>query len=77
MHKIREVLRLHYEGGLAYAQIHRALDVSKGTISNYISLSKAHGLGWPLPEEMDDEALERILFAKQEPAAASGRIEPD
>jgi len=75
MHKIREVLRLHYEAGLSYTQIHRALKLSKGVISKYISLSKAQGLGWPLPEGIDDEELERRLFAKTE--KPSVRVEPD
>lgn len=76
MHKIREVLRLHHEAGLSYAQIHGALNVSKGSISTYISLSKAQGLGWPLPEGLSDEELERRLFAKEQQPAGD-RAEPD
>ena len=75
MHKIREVLRLHYEANLSYTQIHRALKLSKGVISKYVSLSQAQGLGWPLPEGMDDKELERRLFAKVD--KPSVRVEPD
>lgn len=37
--------------------------LSKGAVSKYVSLADAKGVGWPLPEGVDEAALERLLFA--------------
>ncbi len=75
MKKIIEVLRFKYEANLSHEQIARACGISKGAVSNYVSLARARGLGWPLPEEMDETALEALLFP---PANRPGRfVEPD
>ena len=62
MRKIRDVLCLRYEAKLSHEKIHLALGISKGAVAKYLSLSKAQGLTWPLPEELDDAALELRLF---------------
>ena len=62
MRKIREVLRLKYEVGLSHRAIARALTVGLGTISAYAERARLAGLSWPLPEELDDAALESRLF---------------
>jgi hypothetical protein len=68
MRTIREILRLRWEAGLS----HRAIAVScrKGqtTVQDYLLRAKAAGLSWPLPEGMNDDELERLLFP---PPAAS------
>ena len=70
MRKIREILRLKQEKGLSHRSIARALHVSIGTVSEYLAKAKDVGLSWPLPEEMDEEELERRLFPlPQEPTA--------
>jgi transposase len=75
MQQIKEVLRLHHEAKLAYSQIALACGLSKGVISKYLSLAKAQGIGWPLPEGMDEAQLESRLLA---PRKRSGRfVEPD
>lgn len=76
MRTIREILRLRWEAGLS----HRAIAVScrKGqtTVRDYVLRAEAAGLSWPLPEGMDEEALEQLLFPA--PAASSHRRpEPD
>ncbi len=58
MHKIRDVLRLHHEAGLSQNRIALALGISKGAVAKYLSLTRAQKLTWPLPEEMNDGALE-------------------
>ena len=62
MRKIRDVLRLRHEAKLSHEKIHLAVGISKGAVAKYLSLSKAQGLTWPLPEELDDAALELRLF---------------
>ena len=62
MRKVREVLRLKFELGLKNRQIARSCLIPHSSVANYLSRAKAAGLRWPLPEEVDDEALEGKLF---------------
>ncbi len=62
MRKVREVLRLKFELGLKNRQIARSCLIPHSSVANYLSRAKAAGLRWPLPEELDDEALEGKLF---------------
>ena len=70
MRKIREVLRLRFEHSLS----HRAIAVSCGvgitSVREYIVRAKAAALCWPLPGDMDDEALDLLLFPPQRKAGA-------
>lgn len=61
MRKIRDALRLAAEGHSARL-IGASLDVGRTTVQEYLSRAKAAGLSWPLPEDLDDEALEAQLF---------------
>ena len=75
MRKVREVLRLHYAAGLSTRAIARSLKVSPATVGKYIRRAEEQGLSWPLPEPLDDAALERRLF----PApvlSAQGSVDP-
>jgi transposase len=75
MRRITEVLRLKFEVDLSHDRIARAVGLSKGVVGKYVSLAKARGLSWPLPEGMDEAALEAKLYP---PRAASTRFaEPD
>jgi transposase len=72
MRQIREVLRLKMQAHLSHQQIAVATRLSKGAVSNYVKRAIAACLGWPLPEQLDDAALERLLFppiGKQVPCA--------
>jgi transposase len=62
MRKIREVLRLKYEIGLGHRAIAPACGVGLGTVSEYVRRAAGVGLRWPLPSELDDGALEALLF---------------
>lgn len=75
MRRIKEVLRLKYEARLSHDKIAGACNLSKGAVSKYIGLAEAHGLGWPLPEGIDDAELERRLFSPRQ--APSRYREPD
>jgi transposase len=61
MRKIREVLRQRALGQ-SLRQIAGSLNVGRSTICEYFRRAEAAGISWPLPDEMDDEALERALF---------------
>jgi transposase len=74
--QIREILRLHYEVHLGERQIAAISGVGKGTVQRFLQRASAAGLGWPLPEELDDSQLEKLLFPPA-PAPAGTRPEPD
>jgi len=62
MRKIREVLRLKWECGLKNRAIARSCSISHSTVSEYLQRAKAAGLSWPLPADLDEDALFRLLF---------------
>ena len=62
MRKITQVLRLKFEARLSHERIAAATGLSKGAVSNYVQRAVQRSLGWPLPQELDDAALERLLF---------------
>jgi len=62
MRKLRELLRLKYEAGLSHRAIARACTVGLGTGTAYLQRATTAGLAWPLPEDLDDAALEARLF---------------
>ena len=62
MRKIREALRLSFEG-LTGRQIATSLGVSRSTIQNYLLRAQTEGLTWPRAKSMRDSDVERVLFA--------------
>lgn len=62
MRKIRELLRLKYECNQSTRDISQSCSIGKSTVSDYLLRAKAAGLSWPLPEDLDDTSLERLLF---------------
>ncbi len=76
MRKIRELLRLKYELGRSHREIAISLGVANSTVSDYAGRARAAGLSWPLPEGLDDAALEAALFPPAPPSRVP-RPEPD
>lgn len=74
MRKVKEILRLRHACGLSERQIAESCNLSKGSVSNYLRRAEAANLSWPLPEAVDDTALEAKLFAAK---ARAARPEPD
>lgn len=62
MRKIREILRLRHEGGLSHRAIGQSCGIGCTAAREYLLRAKAAGLSWPLPAELDDAALETLLF---------------
>ena len=73
MRRIREVLRLRHVQGLTERVIARTLGVSNGVVHGYLRRARLAGLSWPLPEGMDDEGLELLLFPAPKAASQSPR----
>jgi transposase len=77
MRQIREVLRLRFASKLSQRAIAKGLRLSQGAVSTYLSRARAAGLVWPLPDDLDDAQLERLLFPPPPAIAADQRPQPD
>ena len=77
MRKIRELLRLTAEQGLSRRRAAEAAGVPYTTASDCLARARVAGLGWPLPEGMDDRDLEARLYRLVVPPPGSQRPEPD
>jgi len=77
MRQIKEVLRLKHGLGLSQRAISDSTGVSRSTIRDYLLRAKAADLGWPLPEEIDNEQLNGLLFPMRGEEISQPRSEPD
>ena len=77
MRKILEILRLRWGCGLARDAVARSLSVSGSTVSDYINRARIAGLCWPLPEELGEVELDRLLFPDSHRPQRIGRPMPD
>ncbi len=62
MRTIREVLRLKWEKRLTNRQIAASCQIARSTVREYLERAARAGLVWPVCPELDDTALERLLF---------------
>ena len=70
MHTIREILRLHYGQRLSVRETARACHLSHSTVLDYLKRAREANLTWPLPDEIDDDALaERLGVRPESPTA--------
>jgi transposase len=72
MRRIREVLRLRHQG-LTERVIAGVIGASNGVVHGYLRRARLAGLTWPLPDGMDDEGLELLLFPAPTAASQSDR----
>ena len=70
MRKIREALRLCLAEGLSPRQAGIATGLPRTTVRRYVVRAVEAGLGWPLPPDLDDRALEARLYGRAAPAPA-------
>jgi hypothetical protein len=68
---MREILRLKYECGRSNREIGMSCGIGSSTVSDYLQRAKTSGLNWPLPVELNDTALEQMLFPSSAPGVAS------
>lgn len=76
MRKISDVLRLHAEG-LSKRRIAVSLNMGRTAVGDYIGRAGRAGLGWPLPPDLSEEGLERLLFPPPLVVPAGSRPPPD
>jgi transposase len=76
MRKIREILRVCWGSGLSARQAAASCRVGRTTIKEYLDRAERAGLSWPLPEDLDDTALENRLFPSSIPLEVERRSMP-
>ncbi len=62
MRKVREVLRLKHALGMSYRKISEATGVGKTQAAEYVRRAEVAGIGWPVPDGIDDAGLNLRLF---------------
>lgn len=76
MRKIREILHLRWGESKSLRSTARSVRASPTTITDCVGRAKLAGLSWPLREELDDAALEALLYPAQ-PPSVEPRAVPD
>jgi transposase len=77
MRKIKEVLRLKWECGLSNRQIAQSCALARPTVTEYLCRAAAVGVAWPLPADLDEGALEHLLFPPRSAVPVERRPVPD
>lgn len=77
MKKLKEVFRLKFEFGYRNRQIAASVNISPGTVSEYVSLFRVAGLQWSDVEGKDDLSLERLVYRHPPVSTSLTRPQPD
>jgi len=77
MRKVRDILRLAWGQGLSRRQVGASLGIPFTTVADHLRRASEAGLSWPLPDGLDDAALEAILFAREPAPPTEARPVPD
>ena len=77
MRKIKEILRLRYDAGLSYRGVAQSLNVGYGTVVDYLQRAERASVGWPLPADLAERDLARLLFPSQPVTGQRRFAEPD
>ncbi len=67
MRKTKEILRLKWACGLSERKISLTLSIAHSTVADHLRRATLAGLSWPLPSDMDDEQLDKLLFPPPPP----------
>lgn len=77
MRKITEVLRLSWGCQQSQRQVALQCSISRPCVGEYLRRASDAGLSWPLPEELTDTQLDRLLFPPPPKLDAEQRGVPD
>ena len=77
MRKIREILRLAWSCKQTRQSISDSCGIGKTIVTDTLYRASAAGLSYPLPADLDDERLERLLYPQHPRAITSRRTPPD
>jgi len=76
MHKSREILRLRYDLHFTITQIATSCNIGRSTVFDHLKRFEASGLIWPLPDDMNDNRLDQLLFPAGEKTCSRNRASP-
>jgi hypothetical protein len=76
MRKIRDALRYRFSAEISLEATARAVKISKSVVAKHIKLASISGISWPIPEELEDYDLSRLLM-RQGPYKEPTFAEPD
>jgi len=76
MRKIKEVLRLRAQGR-SDREIARSVKIARTTVRRIRRRAEAAGLGWPLPDDLTESALDALLYPPHPPPGIYPRPLPD
>ena len=77
MRKIREVFRLKFDCDISNRQIAKSCNIGRSTIAEYLFRFQQAALSWPLPQDIDDNQLEQLLYPQLPALPAHERPLPD
>jgi transposase len=77
MRKIRDVLRLKFEGGETNRRIARSCHISRPSVADYLLRFQEAGLEWPAAAALDDATLQAKLFPPAPAVSGAQRPVPD
>jgi transposase len=77
MRKIKEMLRLKYECGLSIRKIAASLNLSVGSVHDYLTRLEVAGVSWPQAQELTEQQLQERLFGGEVIVSSRGTKLPD
>jgi hypothetical protein len=77
MRKIKEILTLKWEHKLSNRRIAKSCFIYRSTVADYLLRAKLAGLSWPIDTELDDAAIENLLFPVTDKSVPAKRQMPD
>ena len=77
MRKIREVFRLKFDCDISNRQIAKSCKIARSTVGEYLFRFQQAALSWPLPQNLDDNQLEQLLYPQLPTLPAHERPLPD
>ena len=77
MRKIREVFRLKFDCDISNRQIAKSCNIARSTVAEYLFRFQQAALSWPLPQDIDDNQLEQLLYPQMPTLLSHERPLPD
>ena len=77
MRNLKEMLRLMNKGTYSYREIGRSCGCSERTVRRVRDKAKEVGIVWPLPEDMDENALDEKMYGDNTSRKTNKNLEPD
>ena len=77
MRKIKDILRLHHEAGLSNRAIAQTLGIGYGTVVDYLKRARQASISWPVPPDLQERDLGKLLFPTQTVTGQRRFTEPD